>query len=386
MRLATFLIVAVIVHGSLWPYDFRIPPGPGGPLDALLHSWPGHPSRTDIIANVLLYIPLGLFAASAGRGPAVVRFCLVTLAGALLSVTMELIQFYDPGRFTSLSDVITNTTGTALGAAAALMLGRSRLPGLQRIAAEPVPALLLAAMLGYRLAPWVPSANLHKYWTAIQPLLSGPLPPPDQVFRYFALWLTASELLAALSSPHAAVFLAPMLVLFVLIGKVLVVGSVLTRPELAGAALAVGVAWPILASLRRHTPIVAAVLLASVVLQRLAPFTFLPEPRPFGWLPFRAFLSGSALVNIASMLEKLFLYGSLLWLLARAGMRQWAAAALVAAILFATSFAERWLPGRSAEITDMVMVLITAVLLRALEAWRPLKPARGAAAAPARPR
>src|SRR3954467_13084871 len=120
--LATVLAVLVILHGSLFPYEFRVPPGTGGPVDALLSSWADHPSSLgDILANVLLYIPFGLFATLEARGRKV-DFCLVTLVGAVLSTSMELLQFYDTDRVTSLWDVASNSVGTMLGAVAGLLV------------------------------------------------------------------------------------------------------------------------------------------------------------------------------------------------------------------------------------------------------------------------
>src|SRR4051812_26163676 len=120
--LATLLAVVAIFHGSLFPYEFRVPPGPGGPVDALLNSWADHPSSLgDLLANVLLYMPFGLFAALAARGRKV-DFCLVTLVGAVLSTSMEALQFYDTDRVTSLWDVASNTAGTVLGASAGLLV------------------------------------------------------------------------------------------------------------------------------------------------------------------------------------------------------------------------------------------------------------------------
>ena len=55
---------------------------------------------------------------------------------------------------------------------------------------------------------------------------------------------------------------------------------------------------------------------------------------------------------------KFFLYGSLIWLLTQAGWRLRSAILSTALILFITSEAERFLPGRSAEITDALMALV----------------------------
>src|SRR5206468_411610 len=100
-------------------------------------------------------------------------------------------------RVASLWDVASNTLGTVVGAWAGLLVGtRSSRPLLGKMTAKPVPSLLLIALLGYRLVPYVPVIDLHKYWTALKPLLSGPLPTPVDVFSYFALWVAASELVA----------------------------------------------------------------------------------------------------------------------------------------------------------------------------------------------
>jgi VanZ family protein len=77
-------------------------------------------------------------------------------------------------------------------------------------------------------------------------------------------------------------------------------------------------------------------------------------------VPFNSFMNGSVEVDVLSFMEKCFLYGSLLFLLGRAGMRPVFAAILVAGTLFATSWAETYLPDRSAEITDALMTLLIA--------------------------
>jgi hypothetical protein len=75
-------------------------------------------------------------------------------------------------------------------------------------------------------------------------------------------------------------------------------------------------------------------------------------------------LSDSLEVNVGVLLEKCFWYASLVWLLARytgsLGSSALAAALLVGAI----EFVQMWLPGRSAEITDPLLVLAAAGLLR----------------------
>lgn len=66
----------------------------------------------DLAGNVAVFVPLGLIVAAAWRSPA-----LGLLAGLAVSGGCELVQLFEPGRVSSLVDVLTNTTGAALGAA-----------------------------------------------------------------------------------------------------------------------------------------------------------------------------------------------------------------------------------------------------------------------------
>lgn len=65
----------------------------------------------DLVANVGLFVPFGLAAGWRAKSP-----WRVVLAGALLSTTVELLQMVIPGRDPSLRDILSNTTGAALGA------------------------------------------------------------------------------------------------------------------------------------------------------------------------------------------------------------------------------------------------------------------------------
>ncbi len=75
----------------------------------------------DIAVNVFGFAPFGLcfYLACGGEGAARrIRIAfLVTLAGAAISLAIELIQAYLPTRSSSLTDVICNILGTALGVA-----------------------------------------------------------------------------------------------------------------------------------------------------------------------------------------------------------------------------------------------------------------------------
>ena len=72
----------------------------------------------DVMRNIIGFIPLGLivcayFKCTQSRSRAIVSAILV---GAMLSFTIEVLQFFVPPRYSGITDIITNTLGTALGA------------------------------------------------------------------------------------------------------------------------------------------------------------------------------------------------------------------------------------------------------------------------------
>lgn len=78
----------------------------------------------DVVQNILLYLPLGFLAAAAaaGRvsGSAGWRLSRAGMSGLGLSLLLEGIQIWIPGRFCSAFDVLTNGAGAWLGGMAAL--------------------------------------------------------------------------------------------------------------------------------------------------------------------------------------------------------------------------------------------------------------------------
>jgi len=154
----------------------------------------------------------------------------------------------------------------------------------------------------------------------------------------------------------------------VLTAKVLIINAMLSVAEIVGAALALFLLRALTVGRNWRVALLVVLLAGYVIAERLEPFNFLPVGRAFGWIPFAGFLNGGSLsVNTLSFLEKTFLYGSQLFLLTEAGLRLSLSTLLVATCLFATSWLETYLPGRSAEITDAVMALLIGVVFSSLQ-------------------
>jgi len=366
--------VLLILYGSLFPFRFAALGDVG--FDELLASLRfERTSRGDLVANLLLYMPLGLCLVLAwpARWRRVAALAWTVFAGTALSVAVELLQVYASSRVSSLTDVVINAIGTLAGSLIAIIyleLGTTlRIPGIAAGRPEPVPLGVLLLWLAFRLAPFVPTIDWQKYKDAVKPLLFDPEIGVLDTFRYLVGWLVVGYTVRQLWRREYALFAALAIVAIVIAGRIVVVGKVLVAPEVVALLLCIPLAALFVAFPdRRRTALLAMLLSATIVVQGLEPFELLAQAQQFSWVPFKNSLSDSLEVNYSVLLEKCFWYFSLVWLLTR---RSWSipgAALATAALLGAIEVAQLWLPGRSAEITDPLLALIAGMLLALLGA------------------
>jgi glycopeptide antibiotics resistance protein len=272
------------------------------------------------------------------------------MAGFALSLFVELAQFYDIGRYQEISDLWSNTLGALLGAVAAAM-ARRRVSYVYLV-------LLLACWFGSRCYPAAAApAN------AILAL---------DLFRFFVEWLTVGLMLETLfGAPRSRIALP----LFLAASLLLRALAAYTQPAEIAGGVAAALLWSgLLSRVHARAKIAAVLFVALVVLLAVAPFHFSSIPRAFEWVPFRGFLVAPPSAAIRVFFEKAFLYGGLIWLLARAGLSIGAATASGAILVFALRLLQVYLPARSAEITDTLLLLMLAAMMKLIS----LAPENGA--------
>ena len=86
----------------------------------------------------------------------------------------------------------------------------------------------------------------------------------------------------------------------------------------------------------------------------------------FIWIPFAGSLGGDPIAAVPPLIEKLFLYGSLVFFVRYLGASHWLTVLTLGAFLLALELAQQALPGRTPEITDPLLVLGMAWLVRPL--------------------
>jgi VanZ family protein len=127
-RLVAYLGVAyllLVVYASLYPFSgWRVPNADA--THFLLSRWPAYVVASDVVLNVLAYVPLGLLLALSwmGRLPRWGATALAIVATALLSLVLEYTQAYLPTRISSNVDILTNSIGGLWGAVMAVVWGK----------------------------------------------------------------------------------------------------------------------------------------------------------------------------------------------------------------------------------------------------------------------
>ena len=374
-RTAAWLLAVIaflIAYGSLYPFRFAALDG-AGPLDLLQRISFARTTRSDLAANVLLYLPLGaslawLLATRLGGLLAVVA---ATAIGALLSVTIELAQLYETRRVASLTDLACNSIGAAAGSFIALAIAsthrRLRASALSGVLRHPVATALLLSWAGYRLAPFAPVFDPGKWAAAFAPLVAGGWWSPAAILPHALAWLVltlAAERIAA-GRARRVVTIA---MLVVLAGRVLFTGMLLEPAEFAGMAIALALAGLLLRlPVERAASLLAAALIVLIAIQGLSPFDFQLAQDRFALVPFGESLTHYRATNLPDMFLRCYSYGALVWLLARSGLSVVPATMLGAGIVFSVELLQTWLPGHTADVTDPLLAIAAGGLIAVFE-------------------
>ncbi len=321
LLLAVFL--ALILYVSLWPFGLSADGPPV--LETLRRLTWARASRGDMFNNVLLYVPLGfclalMFEPRLGRvGQAVAS----TVLGALLSISMEILQASIETRVPSLTDLSLNVLGTAIGAAAGStwhLLGVRMAPQANPKGRSAAVALTIVVLwLVARLWPLMPDASLRQLKRAVRPLFSPQL-DGSEFAAFFIGWLVVAQAAFHLGRRQRGVDAFLLVIAAVLVGRTFTAGHTLVFTELAAIALLL----PVLVLINRIEDRGRSALLAAALGAWLAAVALWPaitggQHVTMDVAALTDFL-GRGAPPPAELAGKGFRYVALAWLLAGAGV------------------------------------------------------------------
>lgn len=373
-RWLTLVVTLLIIYGSLYPFSFIAPPQ-GSPLALLTQLDWARTTRADVLANLLLYLPLGAllsFALPTHWSAARTAF-LAAAAGTLLAATLETLQALEPFRVASLTDLVLNGIGTFAGAVLSLGVraaGERMGPLLSAIdlRAAPVALALVTCWLVARLAPFEWNVTWGAWRRSLKPLWQNPDLPVAALLGHLAAWCVILVALRATVRRDAGFVVLALLVLVVAAGRIAGAGHTLVWAELVPLLLVL-LAWPVLEtwSDRRLATLALVVLAAAVLVAGLAP------AGSFGGLANAAHefalapLDHKALGTPALLAQRCFSAGALVWLLYRLGVGAVRAGLLAGALLLAVEAVQLWMPGHESTLTAPSLALCAAGLIALFE-------------------
>jgi VanZ family protein len=365
-RLLLLGYLAFLVYASLYPITaLRFPDE--NPFSLLFGR--RAISRTDALTNLLVYLPLGFLLARLSSGKMVWR---AALFGSALSLLIEYLQAFIPGRVPSVFDWGLNVAGTFLGAGLAARAGRIPWPAVDAVLEEGTTSRLgLAAVATWaaaQLFPFVPSADVDNLKEGLRPIwdvVRGQVPfSISQTLVYLLAALSLSWILARCFRPgRLPRAVIPVFFLVVLLAKVPILTRQLGLEALAGAAAGLAICSRLDDSDAKAVPFLAATGAYVVDALRSEADGSL---HPLNWIPFRTHLSNE-LIGASDILAGAWPLLALAFIVQRRSSSDPRRVALLgAAVVFTGAMALEWVqqfvPGRTPDVTDALIALAAWLL------------------------
>ena len=356
----TLVMIFLIIYGSLYPFDFQFQSISDEELNAFFNTWLSITHKGDIVANILIFIPLGFTGAYyfSDSVPRIKAFSIILLLSILLGFGLQVLQLYLPSREANLFDGVLNIIGTGLGLLAAKTINISINHKIKTFPLS-LPLVLVFSWFFYRLLPFVPSLDWKEIKISLKPLLLHPQLSFVGFWHDMVAWAIVLFFIERIfSSVHSQRNMV-LLILSCFILEILIVNNSISLSNILGAGAGYGI-WLLLRK-SGHPPIswfLISLLSIYFVIYSFVPFEWSDGNNSFSWIPFSGFLSDSMYHNTLAFIEKFFFYGSLVWLMLNLDFRTRHVGILLATFLLLLEIAQIFIGQHSAEITDPLLILV----------------------------
>jgi VanZ family protein len=292
----------------------------------------------------------------------------VVLLGGALSLSMEYLQAFIPGRVPSVLDSGLNVVGAFLGAQLpARIASWHRHHGLGGVLGpDPrarVGILAFGIWAAAQLFPFLPSADFGYLRAELRPIArvlrgEAPFSWTDAVVYGLSALCLASILGESLSPRRKLRRLVPLLLLGTLLAKIPIFTRELSLEAFLGAAVGLAV-WRWAGTSSGVAPFLAAA--GAFVLQELRADALAPTLSPMNWIPLRTHLTDER-IGAADILQGAWPFVALAfvasgwhWLSTRSAVLR--GGGLVFLFAVALEWLQSYLPGRYPDVTDALVAL-----------------------------
>lgn len=373
--------ILLLVYGILFPLSGWRPPDENI-LKLILLPSRGHLSKTDLLTNVVVFVPLGVlipFLFSGTRRKWAIIFLSLVFGGAL-SFGLECLQAYLPQRVSSIWDIALNAGGTAVGAAFSIIffgdtsLGRHLYSFRGRHFIEGnianIGLIALALWIVSQLSPLVPSIDIGNLRTGVKPVwhvLTGEKPfILMHAVTYFTSIASLGFMVYSLSRARAFAYgfftLAVFAVLFL---KVPVISRQLSLEALSGSIAALVFILIFLRAKQRPLLFLAAILLVASYLSETLNFSnldFTVKTSAFNWVPFKGHMHSIA--GLIDIVWDTWIFLGLGYAVRRFNPRGLKfprflfGGLFIFGMTFFVEWSQQFAPGRVPDITDVFLAVI----------------------------
>ena len=292
------LLLLFVVAGSLYPFEFDF-----SLTSSRLQGFSSPPGRSDLLANIALFVPLGFAAGMLHTRTARVAGLLLAFA---VAVGCQLVQIYLPSRVPASWDMVFN----AIGLLGGLLLTRFVQHPSSRTATRLslTSFVVIASFLGYQLAPFAPSLDIGLLRESARRVLDASTFELSAFFTGFAyVLLISSALKAELSNKNANRVLVA-LISAVLVLKPITAAAQINAITLVGMVIALYPACRLPPS-RWVFGILAGLALWLYVYDGLTPFVLREQMAIPALSPLETLVGGSWVANLtADTLEEFSAY------------------------------------------------------------------------------
>jgi VanZ family protein len=360
----------------------------------------GRLSMPDVVSNILLFVPFGVFGVWARpRARSVIwRIVFLTVLGAALSAGVETLQLFTLDRTSSVGDLCANTLGVFAGGLFGTLLRTSGGVALEKVNASGVATaaafypLLIATLLlcAGVLEPFDVTLDVGSVVSKIRALLHDPWqggPVSDEGISLLQHLLFGSTLLLWLEQLRVRRAIVVAAAVGALAAIVLELSQLFIGDRMPGGSDAlVGIVGSFcglavtraLSTTKRPFWCAGLFVLTAigVALQQLTPFTVGPQTHPFQWVPFLNYYDFTASEKVSHSAELLLSYFPLGFAVAMTVRRPTArlATALAATLLIAApvEYLQQFMGVLSPDITDIALSVAGAWLglWAGTEGWR----------------
>jgi VanZ family protein len=360
--------VLFMLYASLYPFDFSLGHLKSlGRADLLRSLTWRRPPRTDLVVNLLFYLPFGALAISLTprRWGALRRFLFTLGAGTSLSILIECTQAATLSRDPSITDVTLN--GLSTGIAALLSLGarglglQPALPELRAHRPDVVAVLIVGLWIASHAAPFMPTTRF--VWYFYHPGRALDWHWSSAAFAgFFASYVLVGAVLRSLvRSPFWRLYFS--LAVLLLLARIVFVGQRLDINEVVAFVLALPMIWHINYSSEQNADRLALLWAApAFMFFALAPFDFSTRGPDFEWFT-RPPLTSRLSSGEPGFLEIAFFYTGAVWLLreVRIPIHRVLIGMLTTALLI--EVAQAWEPHRASQLYPPLVVVCAVALV-----------------------